>query len=71
MSRTIATVRRPDPHEFKPDKIDPTTCSRCPLPEANGVHSEAEISRHRAEQGVAAARIHEAQERQRLWTGER
>lgn len=71
MSRTIATIQRPDPHDFENDPAYPGCCRVCRLIEANGVHSAAAIAEHRAALAVKQARIHEAQEAHRRMTGER
>ncbi len=70
MSRTIATVKRPEPHKPEPDPLDPLTCARCQLLTTNGVHSTAEIDRVAAEQAAQDARIHAAQEAHRQRFGE-
>lgn len=69
MSRTIATVTRPEPHDYDADPILRGYCT-CGLPKANSVHSLEEIAKHQAELDAAAAKVAEAQAAHRRRTGE-
>ncbi|RLK13299.1 hypothetical protein DER29_4316 [Micromonospora sp. M71_S20] len=52
--RTIATVRRPDPHRYAAAPGVPGRCT-CGLPEANGVHDEAAAAAAEAQRDAAQA----------------
>lgn len=66
MSRTIATVKRPSPHDFEADCALAGQYCKCGLAATNNVHDPKVIAGHRAELAATAA----AQEHQRRWTGE-
>lgn len=72
MSRTIATVKRPEPHDYDPDPAaGGLQCRTCRLIERNSVHSKREIAAHKAQLAAKAARVAEAQAAHRRRTGER
>ncbi|SCL16453.1 hypothetical protein GA0074692_6826 [Micromonospora pallida] len=53
--RTIATIRRPDPHPYQESDQTPGCCHRCRLPEANGVHDQAAVAALEADRDAAQA----------------
>ncbi|XTZ18164.1 hypothetical protein ACQSSU_12720 [Micromonospora echinospora] len=52
--RTIATVRRPEPHRYAEAPSIPGRCT-CGLPEANNVHDEAAVAALEADRAAAQA----------------
>lgn len=44
--RTIATLRRPEPHEPEPDPGDPLICARCRLLIRNQLHDPDLVAAH-------------------------
>lgn len=68
--RTVATIHRPDPHDYDEDPDAPGAC-RCRLLQRNDVHSAQRIAAHRAELATQAARLAAAQDAHRRRLGDR
>lgn len=71
MSRTIASVKRPTPHDYDPDPAAGGLQCTCGLIARNGVHSTKEIDAHKARLAAAASQLAVAQAAHRRRTGER
>lgn len=68
--RTIATLRRPDPHEYVEDPDAPGTCATCHLIEANKLHDPDLVAAWQRDQAYHQQQTHVAQEAHRRRTGD-
>lgn len=70
MTRSIATIRRPDPHDYYDDPEARGTCKHCHLIKKNNVHDPDAVAAWRRDQAYHDAQTAAAQAESRRRAGE-
>ena len=68
--RTIATLKRPDPHDYVEDPEAPGTCKTCHLIEVNKLHDPELVAAWKRDQAYHEQQTHAAQAEARRRIGD-